>query len=1263
MKNVEDGKAVYVLQAVNPYPGNLIIKKTVESNGIDVSNETFKFDVKAVDDVEAPMTNFNASFDYSVYDKDGHPVKDNDNQPITGTVVFIEGVASGLPAIKDGQQIKITGLPQNQLFTITELGANKFITSNQLTNISSGSTQEKDGKATGQFTLRKGENAASTIAEFINRIEPGDFSFSKKIKGPNAANDGDKQFDFYLEAVDANGDRDQSFSGEINGLKRLESSEEKDVIFNFDKGIATTLKNGDKIQLRNNESYNDIKLPANMRFKVYERQDDTYKHTSYAIDGEIKDEAASESDGEVDYHVVGPMYTNGKHLKFTNEQKENSFEFEKIVSGKESTDKFKFEVKGGNETTIDAIAGKAYAASLVNARTGNVINDYEIQFNAKGEATEWYTDKNDPATKTDIALMHEQKVVITGLPIETTQFEVTELVAETDWNIQHQIDGDVERDGNVATLNLNRGNGRNSIMFRNLEPEMVSFKVKKTVSGVVPPKDSDFKFNLTINNPKENWEEKKAFRAVKSGDMKEFDLIFTRSADRKTYTVSETLKADESLTIFTLKGLKVNVEEENHQGYDVSYQYGDHRDDGYAYEITTGDGDCGQACLPPLIFNNHVPGTAVEIEKKVKGTDDYNKTFNFNVTVKDQNNELVSANVQYKLERTDGQISTGSIKFERGIITEVDGKKKSRLQIKNDEKLTILGLPAGTNVVVAETNAFGYNPSYILNHGSEKPGNKAESFETSEDKTSNVKFINTKKDASLKISKSLEGAGIKEGDKATDFEFKISATAVTGNGLLNGEFDAWKYTNKGAAKVKVTFNKGAANITLKADESINLIGLSDEYSYRVQELTPDGFEYDPSYKVNGGSETIGNSTGELTIPHSHSATVDFINTREGASLEISKLLDGNGILESDRETKFNFRILSDVKGTYDYVKFDTMGGRSEGEISFNGTRSDQIQLKDNERISIHGLPLESTYVVKEDGATEFKTHFKVNGTGLHEGKQTGDVKLAKDEKSTILFTNSKQAPETASLKITKRLAGTGLTDADKTRSFNFRIYSGATGTFDTVKTSQNGSTTESEIKFNDGQSDLITLRDTESLDITGLPVDQMYRVGEEFVTDFTPSFKVNGRAETNRMTTDSFQLIANQNGTVDFTNTKNGDVAMGSFSVNKFVNAIGDKTRAFEFNLEAVDGAGNPLNGIFQTESTTNSKTAVTGRINIQGGNAKFTLTHGQSIKFILPMGARYEVSEKDYKVDGYTTRVTKRDAAYTGTHVFGTATADSEQH
>ncbi|GHP13574.1 hypothetical protein YK48G_09990 [Lentilactobacillus fungorum] len=1548
MADVEKDKTVYVLEVANPYDGDLIIKKEVNSHGLDTSNDEFTFDVKATNGLSAVNEDFNGDFEYAVFDKEGKPVLDENNNDVKGTVTFKSGTATGLPAIKDGQQLKISGLPQNQHFKITELDAEKYDTIHQLENISSNSSIRLRGKETNPFKLQQGEETDNTIATFTNAIEPGEFSFSKTIKGPNTANDQDKQFDFYLEAMDKDGNRDETFSGDIEGWKHAGGSDTK-VTFHFSSGKATKITiNGstEAIQLRDGENYHGIKLPKNVQFKVYERQDDTYKYTRYTIDGHNHGKAPSKSDGDGDYHYVGPINTDGRHLKFINEQKENSFEFEKRVSATQSEDNFLFNIEAGNKETKEAVSSKQdeddkkYNASVVNVNSGNTITKYKIIFDEDGKA------KIDGQNKDpyNIPLQHGQKFVITGLPIEATEFKVTELEFPEepgwDWDVYHQVDGDYEREGNEAYLTLNRKGSRNAILFRNLPPELVSFKVKKTVSGVVPPKDKNFEFKLTIKNPQPDWGEKKNFRAIKSGDLEEFNLTFTKDEDGETYSTTKSIKVNESLTVFTPKGLKINIEEKTRDGYEVSHQYGDHNESGHQHQIVTGEGDCGQSCLPPLIFNNHVPGTAVEIEKGLAGNNlsssDYKKTFNFAITATGQDNQMISMKTQYKLESTNGEVKTGFIEFEDGKVAKVDDKETTRLQLKRDQKMTILGLPAGTKVVIAETNAFGYISSHILNGGSEVQTNKTEPFKTSEEKLSKVKFINTKKNVSLKISKHLAGAGIKESDKSTEFKFEILATALKGSSVLNDTFNAWKYTNTGTTKSEVKFTDGVAEgLTLKDEESINIIGLSDEYSYKIEEIKTEGFEYDVSYKLNGLSETIGNATPEITILHNQSTTVDFINTREGASLEIAKLLSGKGITDADRNKAFQFKVITDksVDGNYNYVKVDDYSQEDPGTIHFTNGESATIELKDNEKLIISGLPTNSKYIVQEVNGEDFQTAYKIDGTGSHEGKKTIPIAMKDDKKSSVLFvnskdasslmirktimgdglkegdeahqfkfdinvvefegklnsegydavkqnadgtkenvkvkfvtddetgqtkstitlrhkefltisglplnvkfnveeikdsaenfeishilngaqlmntnkttnfelhgkmtpvefvnakhkpasgslqiqkelagtgiteadedqtfdfqihsaisgefkatkftqsgsvqlldiqlrndrsttiqlkdkerliisglpldtdfsvtelgatdfktswvvndtktydgkqtskfeiqdqqttpvlfTNAKQKPATANLKISKALAGDGITAADRNQDFRFRIYSGASGTYQAIKNHQNSGTTDNTtVTITNGQSELITLRAGESLQLTGLPIDHTYAVGEEFVAGYVTSYKVNGGLETSGMMTAPFTMIADQNGIVEFTNTKAGEIKMGSLAVNKFVNEAGDRAKTFNFHIEVVDGIGNPLDGNFRTVTTSNGQESE-GSIHISGGNATFTLTHGQSIQFNLPMGARYEVSEQDYKADGYTTTVTKRGAAYTGTHVSGTVTLNEDK-
>nr|WP_283817076.1 SpaA isopeptide-forming pilin-related protein [Lentilactobacillus dabitei] len=1286
MNDVDEGKAVYVLEVTNPYDGDLIIKKGVNSNGLETSKDEFNFEVKAVSDLEAVNKDFVGSFEYAVYDKSGDPVNGRDDQPIKGTVTFEDGIAIGLPAIKDDQQLKIFGLPQNQHFMIKELNAERYNTTHRLINTSNGSSGRLRGKETSLFKLQEGEKTDSTVASFTNSIVPGEFAFSKTIKGPNVANDKDrKQFNFYLEAINEDGDPDETFTGDIEGWKHAGGSDTK-VTFHFVSGKANQITiNGSReaIQLRHGEGYNKIQLPKNMQFKVYERQDDTYKYTKYWIDGDYG-EAPSGSDKDGDYHYVGPINTDGKHLKFINEQKGNSFEFEKRVSGTMPNDltKFDFTVEGvGN--TVASIKNKEFKAVVKNARSGDVINDTgKITFNGDGVASEINYGGYDP---TKIQLTHGQKLVILGLPENATHFKVIETTAG-DSETYTQVDNGSRQEGKEAEIELNQPNVQDLILFENVNNGHIPLTIKKTLSGVVPPKHTEFTFEVVIKDPGKEWGESKEFNAIMSDRDEEFKLEFKKDSDDYKTTIK--LEADQSITIYLPKGLTVETTETT-KGYEVSHQYGKHEDEGNSHKVVLENNDCDEPCLPPLIFNNHVPGTIVEIEKKVKGTPlanaDYGRQFQFGIVAKDENGQGITTGddetedndveadkkgFAYEISNATGQtVSSGRVEFKDGKISRIDDEEFSAespgyFELKHDQKLKILGLPDGAKVVVTELNPAGYVPEWSVGKGSTMSGNETSEFVTNEKTPSTVKFTNTKKTSSLHLSKTLVGDGITTDDKAKEFEFKITAEDPE---KVASKYQAAKRNTDGTiTKLPVSFNTdGEYKINLQGTEALTIDGLPLDVTFNVEEMEAEMLENE-GFQISHALNTVpqnSHKTANFKL-HGEMTPVEFVNAKhkpDTGFLQMKKELAGSGITEADENQIFEFQVRSAISGEFKATKFTQSGAVQSLDVQLTNGMSNTISLKSKERLIISGLPLNTDFSVTELGAANFKTNWMVNGITTHEGKQTELFRILNQQTTPVLLTNSKQAPDTASLKISKTLAGEGITDADSNQDFNFRIYSSASGIYKAVKVQQKGNTTNTTVTIQDGESGLITLKNGETLTLAGLPIDHNYAVGEAYVNGYVTSYKVNGTPEVKGMTTDPFRLVANQNGTVDFTNTKNGDVAMGSFSVNKFVNQTGNRTRAFEFNLEAVDGAGNPLNGIFQTETITNGGTVAKGRIDIQGGNAKFTLTHGQSIKFILPMGARYEVSEKDYKVDGYTTRVTKRDAAYTGTHVFGTATADSD--
>lgn len=1277
MADVEKDKTVYVLEVANPYDGDLIIKKEVNSHGLDTSNDEFTFDVKATNGLSAVNEDFNGDFEYAVFDKEGKPVLDENNNDVKGTVTFKSGTATGLPAIKDGQQLKISGLPQNQHFKITELNAEKYDTIHQLENTSSNSSIRLRGKETNPFKLQQGEKTDNTVATFTNAIEPGEFSFSKTIKGPNTANDQDKQFDFYLEAM--NGEEvDKTFSGDIKGWKHVGGTDTQ-VTFHFVNGKAETVTVGKEapgnqrqpIQLRTDEEYHGIQLPKNVQFKIYERQDDTYKYTKYSIDGQDKGEAPFKSDENGNYHYVGPINTDGKHLKFINEQKGNSFEFEKSVSGTIPGDltKFDFKVEGANDGTINLIKDKEFKVVVKNAHSGTVINDSgKIAFNKEGVATQIEYGSAGP---TPIQLAHGQKLVILGLPEKATHFKVTE-TTNGEFETYTRIDNGSRQEGKEAEIKLNQPHVQNLIQFENVNRGYMPFTIKKTLSGVVPAKDDKFKFEVVIKEPGKDWGTAKEFNAIMSDQEEEFKLNFEK--DGNDYKATVELKADQSITIYLPKGLTVETTEIT-EGYEVSHRYGNHQQAGSSHEVELENNNCDEPCLPPLIFNNHVPGTIVEIEKTVKGsylTDtDKNKKFKFAIDAKDKAGDGIIAEgdknaFAYKIKKITGQeVSTGRVEFNDGKISKIDGGTSDYFELKHGQKLTILGLPEGAEVVVTETNSDGYTPEWSVGNGTGEPGNETAPFVTSEKTPSTVKFTNTKKASSLHLSKTLAGDGITVDDKDKEFEFKITAGDPK---KVADKYQAAKLNINGTiTKFLINFDEsGEYTIKLRGTEALTIDGLPLDVTFNVEEMNANDLQ-DEDFQISHVLNTVSQNSHKTTDfkLHGEMTPVEFTNTKhkpDAGSLQIQKKLAGSGITEADGDRTFEFQVKSAIEGKFKATKYTQTGKVQSLEIQLSKGTSDAIYLKSSERLLITGLPINTQFSVIETGATDFKTSWMVNNTNTNDGKQTEPFEILDQQTTPVLFTNSKQKLATANLKISKALAGDGITAADRNQDFRFRIYSGASGTYQAIKNHQNSGTTDNTtVTITNGQSELITLRAGESLQLTGLPIDHTYAVGEEFVAGYVTSYKVNGGLETSGMMTAPFTMIADQNGTVEFTNTKAGEIKMGSLAVNKFVNEAGNRAKAFNFHIEVVDGIGNPLSGDFQTVTTTNGQPSQ-GTIHISGGNATFTLTHGQSIQFNLPVGARYEVSEQDYKADGYTTTVTKRGAAYTGTHVSGTVTLNEDK-
>ena len=1254
-EEAEDGNEnTYCMTAKNQRTNALKIKKTVV-NAFGVHKDAeFEFKVYATDKDGKVDTAFNDDF---TYDVDG----------AESVVTFKDGVSTNLRRIKDGEVITIKGLPQDKYYRVIESANGTYRATHTLENLTTVQVDGNDGNETDTFQMLQGKDAAVGIVKFTNEEKTTHFGFSKLIEGPNANADKNEEFEFMMKIMDASGNVDTSFKGEVEGIKHTANGDAA-VKFDFTNGQATHVKytdgSTDQIKLKTAESYRNIKLPANVRVKVYEKQHDRYTEVHYQVgDGDENEVGDSDEDG---WKAAGAVTADNSTVKFINRQVVNQFEFEKIVAGDmpEGVVDFEFEVKANDDATRNAIKGQKYKAVVKNASTDRIINSGEITFDDEGAVTE--IEYGVTGIK-EITLKDNEKLVILGLPKDATKFTVTEL-SKGHYDTNTHVDGEKKKnDSKVADIELNRENFQNSIQFENISPDLVPFTLRKTVSGSLAPGDHDkvFEFVLTIKNPPANWKgaKTKEFKA----DNANGKITFTE--DNGVYK-SETikLKADQGITIYLSKGLLLEAQETKTHGFEVTHKFGNHSEDGDTHELTTDKN------MSDLIFNNHSLTTGIEVKKTVKGEtagdEDFNKQFRFRVEGTDENGGKLDGEFTLRKYEVSGKYTDAPVSFnDNNIIA---------FNLKHDQKAQILGLPISAKIQVTETekSSEGYDPSYKVNENTEKSGNVATEFVTQEDKMGMVHFTNTKptpESTNLKVKKVLAGP-VDDEDKDFEFEFRVIATPKAGiSDQLNGTFKAEKLDQNGdTTDVTVAFKDGQASIvgkddraepiTLKDRESLNILDLPTDYKYNVSERTRyQRFMFETTYNVNDTADKVGNETGQFALKDGQQGTVVFTNTKfeaETAELKISKHLAGGGIIDADKNKAFQFVIESDtsVDGEYDAL----LNGYDKVKVKFTDGKA-TVNLRADENILIYDLPSEhNTYTVTEMNGSGFKTQYQLNGTRMENGVKTKEFKLVDKDRVNVDFTNSKETQKLASLKINKQITGDGLTTSDHDRDFKFRIYSGATGKFKATKVDQHGDSHEMTVKFADGQSNVITLKDSESLTVTGLPIEYTYAVGEEYVDGFAPTYRVNGAKVQEGMTTQTFKLAEDQKETVDFINTKNGEMELGILPVSKFVNELGDRSRKFEFHIEVTDGANNPLNGTFKTQVTTNGQ-AVDGSIQFNGGNGSFTLTHGQSIKFFVPLGAKYEVSEKDYSADGYVTTVTKRTAVMNSSTVTGTATKEDD--
>lgn len=423
----------------------------------------------------------------------------------------------------------------------------------------------------------------------------------------------------------------------------------------------------------------------------------------------------------------------------------------------------------------------------------------------------------------------------------------------------------------------------------------------------------------------------------------------------------------------------------------------------------------------------------------------------------------------------------------------------------------------------------------------------------------------------LTVSKSVEAAqGQEMPDVSLDYTFQF--TSREGSDPISGTFETTLVkADKTETEAKINIVDGAANINLKAGESLTIWGLPCGSAYTVTEVLLPGF--DVSHTTSGQTENSVTASG--SIPHhtveGDSLEVAYKNVYDGqlhVSLQGIKTLLGRSLAESDN---FTFTLAPYDEATKDAITSGAviLPQNLNASLTTYGAETGNFAF---ENITINGEGTgQKTYqfLIVEDRPADATEESGYLSGGIvydpHEAIATVTVTLNNDNhyEATVTYSNSGAPSQTDAananaaaftnvgaydLTIEKRVTGEmGDRDkpftfqisvpsmANKTVSYTGGIVAGITGV---VAPNDNTLNLDAEGKAT------FTLSHGQTITIHGLPVGTTYTITEPDAQ--ADGYTVTASSETSKMTRDaSCNGTLNQETTVTFTNQKATAVPTG----------------------------------------------------------------------------------------------------------------------
>ncbi len=657
------------------------------------------------------------------------------------------------------------------------------------------------------------------------------------------------------------------------------------------------------------------------------------------------------------------------------------------------------------------------------------------------------------------------------------------------------------------------------------------------------------------------------------------------------------------------------------------------------YTVTVTLEDDGQGHLTPnaeisdgedgsIVLKNELARRDLTISKTTAGnavlSDDA-----FTVKIRLSRNDIVPVDGDYPM---DGAAET--------TLTVKNGE--ATLTIRDGQTVTIKEIPVGTAYTVEETDerAQGYNidASAYTSGGSGV---------IATDKEARVELKNVRNAGSLAIRKKIEGK-----DPISEREFSFTAAITYPAGVDLSDADNLPKIPMGSPMTVENRTVTIQDIRIavsqtEPDVSVTIGNILYGASYTVTEN--DGFAewgyaayYDEDMK-------FGASTPNRAV-NAENQTALFTNVRSAGKLKIGKTATGTGVgkgLAADTETY-------DVTLTLENetVSLDGHVGRSnmpsEGEKTTYPVKQKRVgqtvtltlSLHNGEVVTFEDLPEGTRYVVVEDEQTYRDMGFIVSyadGNSSTTEKNKGTI--SKETASSVQITNVR---DTHSVSITKNVLGQ-MANEDDAFDFNVRIKKKDDALSDAAvyrayTYTVNGQTATIDFRRKDVQT--ISLKKGETAVIDDVPD------GADIIVTEAMSEKHADEGYTLKTTQTEMNEKPNIIG-YTFTNER----YIGSIEITKALAGTGSdkgygKTFTFdvklwnEHNLDLLNAQTSTMpsgvDGLTKTNEQRDGHDVYAGTVSITMG------ADGQPVSASItniPAHTGYEIVERDYTDDGYTTQ------------------------